>query len=206
MSFGFVFQPSYWEAVQDLPDQDRLAILDAIINYGLFGEIVELPAHLRGFMSLIKPTLDASRNRYNAAVANGKKGGRPRKNQNENQNENQMQNLNINTNIDMNRNIHTDKNEEAADKPPHSPRFVPPSVDDVRQYCTERGNGIDAQHFVDFYEARGWLIGRNKMKSWKAAVRTWEQRDNAASGTEPPKRELFDAEKYQRDLYGGDGL
>lgn len=56
-------------------------------------------------------------------------------------------------------------------------RFVKPTVEQVADYCRERGNNVNAKHFVDFYEAKGWLIGRNPMKDWKAAVRTWEQRD-----------------------------
>jgi hypothetical protein len=55
--------------------------------------------------------------------------------------------------------------------------FIPPSVEEVRIYCQERSNGIDAQSFVDFYSAKGWMIGKNKMKDWKAAVRTWEKSD-----------------------------
>lgn len=58
-----------------------------------------------------------------------------------------------------------------------SPRFAPPSVDEVRRYCLERNNRVDPQAFVDFYEAKGWMVGKNKMKSWQAAVRTWEKRD-----------------------------
>ena len=52
--------------------------------------------------------------------------------------------------------------------------FIPPTVDEVATYCFERNNGIDAEKFVSFYEAKGWYIGKNKMKDWKAAVRTWE--------------------------------
>lgn len=55
--------------------------------------------------------------------------------------------------------------------------FSPPSIDEVKRYCEERGNGINAQQFVDFYQSKGWLIGKNKMKDWKCAVRTWEIRD-----------------------------
>lgn len=57
-------------------------------------------------------------------------------------------------------------------------RFLPPSVADVSAYCAERGNGIDAQRFVDFYAAKGWMIGKNHMKDWKAAVRTWERKND----------------------------
>lgn len=69
-------------------------------------------------------------------------------------------------------------------------RFVPPSVEEVESYCSERGNGIDAQSFIDFYESKGWMIGKNKMKDWKAAVRTWERSRNKNS-TEKSKT-VFD--------------
>ena len=58
-----------------------------------------------------------------------------------------------------------------------SSRFVKPTVEEVAQYCKERGNGINAQYFIDFYDSKGWTIGKSKMKDWKAAVRTWESRD-----------------------------
>lgn len=54
-------------------------------------------------------------------------------------------------------------------------RFVPPSVEEVRAYCLERKNGINAEQFVDYYESNGWKVGKNKMKDWKASVRTWER-------------------------------
>ena len=60
-------------------------------------------------------------------------------------------------------------------------RFIPPTVEEVESYCLERGNGIDAQSFIDFYESKGWMIGKNKMKDWKAAVRTWERSRNKNS-------------------------
>lgn len=53
--------------------------------------------------------------------------------------------------------------------------FVPPSVEEVRAYCLERNNQINPETFVDFYTAKGWMVGKNKMKDWKAAVRTWEK-------------------------------
>ena len=57
-------------------------------------------------------------------------------------------------------------------------RFTPPTVDDVRQYCYERGNNIDAEAFVDYYTARGWKYGQGRpVVDWKAAVRTWEKRE-----------------------------
>lgn len=57
-------------------------------------------------------------------------------------------------------------------------RFKKPTVEDVKKYCEERDNGIDAQYFIDFYESKDWMIGKNKMKNWKAAIRTWEKNKN----------------------------
>ena len=53
--------------------------------------------------------------------------------------------------------------------------FTPPGLDEVKAYCVERRNGVDAARFVDFYASKGWMVGKNNMKDWKAAVRTWER-------------------------------
>lgn len=62
-----------------------------------------------------------------------------------------------------------------VDKPPTKTRFSPPSVDEVRAYCLEHGNHVDPERFVDFYASKGWLVGKNPMKDWRAAVRNWER-------------------------------
>jgi hypothetical protein len=62
-------------------------------------------------------------------------------------------------------------------------RFTPPTVEEVRSYCEERKNNVDAQRFVDYYTSNGWLVGKNKMKDWRAAVRTWERNNTSASKT-----------------------
>lgn len=56
-------------------------------------------------------------------------------------------------------------------------RFTAPTVEEVRAYCQERGNSVDPAHFIAHYEANGWKVGRNQMKDWKAAVRTWEKNE-----------------------------
>lgn len=68
-------------------------------------------------------------------------------------------------------------------------RFVPPTVEEVRAYCEERGNGIDPEAFVAFYESKGWKIGKSPMKSWKAAVITWEKRRKEETGQPPEASE-----------------
>lgn len=55
-------------------------------------------------------------------------------------------------------------------------RFIPPTLEEVTEYCDEKGYAISPQQFIDFYESKGWLVGKNKMKDWRAAVRTWVSR------------------------------
>ncbi len=59
-----------------------------------------------------------------------------------------------------------------------SNRFIPPTLAEVQEFCQERGNGINAQKFIDFYESANWFRGKTKIKDWKACVRTWEKNQN----------------------------
>ena len=76
--------------------------------------------------------------------------------------------------------------------------FVVPTVDEVRAYCNERKNGIDPETFINFYSSKGWMIGKNKMKDWKAAVRTWEKSEKER-GSKGSKFNNFDSRKYNFD-------
>ena len=81
--------------------------------------------------------------------------------------------------------------------------FKKPTVDEVRAYCKERNNNVDPETFVDFYESKNWMIGKNKMKDWKAAVRTWERSDKNKSkdfsAQKVNKFNNFDGRKYNFD-------
>ena len=84
--------------------------------------------------------------------------------------------------------------EGEADKPPKRKRFTPPTLDEVKAYCTERRNSVDPERFVDFYTTNGWTQGRGKpIKDWRACVRTWEKSERAEQekeGTSAYEREL----------------
>ena len=71
-------------------------------------------------------------------------------------------------------------------------------MEEVRAYCAERQNSIDAELFVDFYQTRGWTVGKGKMKDWRAAVRTWESRDRTDRPREeaPPKAVRFTLDEF----------
>lgn len=59
-------------------------------------------------------------------------------------------------------------------------RFTSPTLKSIKSYCEHRDNKIDPQQFYDFYESKGWMIGKNKMKDWKACIRTWERKKKSA--------------------------
>lgn len=75
--------------------------------------------------------------------------------------------------------MNTDNNDKNI-KNDKNKRFIPPTIEEVKSYCQERNNGIDAQYWVDKYIACGWVIGKNRtpMKDWKATIRTWEKNNN----------------------------
>ena len=91
---------------------------------------------------------------------------------------------------------------KGADKPPRHTKFVPPSVEEVLAYITERGCKVDAGRFVDFYTANGWMIGKTKMKDWKASVRYWERNEKKFSAVTTSKRGVFTYEEGG-DIFGG---
>nr|DAP01922.1 MAG TPA: Dna polymerase B [Caudoviricetes sp.] len=72
-------------------------------------------------------------------------------------------------------------------------RFTPPKLEEVEAYCRERQNGIDASKFIDYYESVGWKVGKQAMKDWKAAVRTWERRDASNASSQAKKEETYRA-------------
>lgn len=85
--------------------------------------------------------------------------------------------------------------EKTADKPPRASRFTPPSVEEVRVYCAERKNSVDPERFVDFYESKGWVVGKSKMKDWRAAVRSWERSDSQQKATNKDRIRSYDADE-----------
>lgn len=80
--------------------------------------------------------------------------------------------------------------------------FKPPTIEEVTEYCRERGNRVDPEKWFDFYESKGWMIGKNKMKDWKAAVRTWEK---DVTGKWPPKTATTQpAQTYEQRSYASE--
>jgi hypothetical protein len=78
---------------------------------------------------------------------------------------------------------------------------IPPSIDEVKKYCDERKNKIDPQNFIDYYETRGWMVGKVKMKSWRAAIRTWEKNEGKHSINQNKGRTMYEFEKNAASKY-----
>lgn len=96
--------------------------------------------------------------------------------------------------IELNNNICSDSAEPSPEQT--NKKFIPPTLEEVKQYCKERNNAVDAQSFIDFYESKGWMIGKNKMKNWKAAVRTWERNNKQTV----PEDNLGQRPNYKHDF------
>ena len=90
---------------------------------------------------------------------------------------------NVNDNVKVNVNVKEKEKAKEKEKSPggraFSKNFIKPTVSQIQEYCNERQNSINAQNFFDFYESKGWKIGHDSMKDWKACIRTWENRANS---------------------------
>lgn len=95
-----------------------------------------------------------------------------------------------------------DISNEISQKSTRQKKFVPPTVEEVASYCLERKNKVDAAYFVDHYTSNGWKVGKQNMKDWKAAVRTWEKngynQPSKKQDTVEPNGYSFDLEEYER--------
>ena len=178
---SFTFFASYYEALQYLPDKDCGVMIKAICEFALNGVEPDFEEKvLKGYWTLIKPTLERSIKRAEAGRRGGQGGAGVSRNGGNSNASKSLANQN-DDNTDKERKGEgeeegKDLEKEQESKGKKRTRFVPPTVDEVQEYCKERGNGIDARHFVDFYEARGWKYGNTSIKDWKACIRTWEQR------------------------------
>jgi hypothetical protein len=84
-----------------------------------------------------------------------------------------------NKQLTTNKNVKNVKNERSI--------FIEPTYNDILEYCIERKNGVDVNKFLNFYSAKGWMVGKNKMIDWKACVRTWEKPIEIQEVNEPKK-------------------
>lgn len=183
---AFTFYRSFRDAVDMTNKEEQLVLYKAIADYALDG--IEPDVSTLGVLgqlcwTAISPNIKSGRRNY----INGCNGGAPEGNCNakkqpkNNPNSTEKQPGQTSTK-NKNRNKTKNKNdEESIEKvATNAARFVAPSLQEVSDYISEKGYAVDARQFVDFYESKGWMVGSNKMKDWRAAVRTWTRRQNPA--------------------------
>ena len=186
-------------SLDPLGDAECGRLFKAMLEYAKTGQEPDLRGNERFIWPTAKQSIDRDANTYSRKVDAAQKATEARK---RNDNE-RKRNDNVNEcyvyaqGKDKDKDKDKDKREEAiASKRKSAVRFIPPTIDEVAAYCRERGNSVDAERFVDFYTAKGWKVGKNPMKDWKAAVRTWEKEDG--NGNHRNQSCGMDREKAQR--------
>ena len=183
----------YLEEMAALNDAEFGRLTRALLVYSMTGEPIALCGNERFYAKRVMSQEDRFRASYEEQASilseRGKAGAKARWSNAKNA----KACLSITSNA-KNGNTETNTETETNTLPPNGgkgkwARFSPPSLAEVTDYCRERGNGVDPERFVDFYAAKGWKGGNQPMKDWRAAVRTWEKREERSP--QKPRRKSF---------------
>ena len=192
-----IIYDSWGELLANLPDEMAGQLIKQIIAYAfdMTQPPIDNPA-IGAMYAMIKAKIDEDRIEYEKEIKRrseaGKKGMTNRWNNrtitedntvitDDNSVKQEITNITDSVSVSVSDSV-SDK--DIKKEKEEKKKFVKPSVSEVKAYCQERNNGVNPEAFIDFYESKGWKVGNQPMKDWKAAVRTWEKRDNRGS---PPK-------------------
>ncbi len=201
---SFIFYRSFYQSAKKLPKEDKAELFDAICSYALDGELVELSVVPEAIFTVIKPNLDANRRKWENGCKEKKK---PSEVEAEEEQEiskdeaNDKQTISkAQGNVDVN--VYANVDEECKLKSKsESKRFIAPTLEEVKNYCQERKNSVNPEKWLNFYQSNGWKVGKNQMKDWKAAVRTWE--GNSFGSAKPQsKHGKFEEQDYYANTEG----
>lgn len=172
---------SYLASLEQLNDAEVGRLFRALLIYSETGAVPELRGNEKFVFPMMRDQIDRDTDKYNAFCKKqsdvGKKGGRPKKEENPSLFEETQKTQPFFEKPKKPKEKEKEKKnikERTTNVVPK--KKIPPSIDEVDAYCKERRNGIDPKDFIDFYAARGWMLGKTKMKDWQAAVRTWENK------------------------------
>lgn len=188
MAEGVLIYRSFVEAIEQLDEADQLAAYKAIIQYGLDGIIPEGKGAAKAVFTIAKPIIDKNLRK----AENGRKGGEANRKQTEANESKPKQTEATAEKVEAHKtyNIkHITQDKEIKEK-----RFTPPTVDEVRTYCFEKGYKFDPEAFVAFYQSKGWKVGNAPMKDWKACCVTWSKRK------EYKPQKFADIEQHEYDF------
>ena len=175
---------SFRKSLKRFSDEEKGQLFEAMLAYAEDKTLLPLEGKADAIWDFVQEMLDAQHKAYENKCAGAEK-ARDKKEPlinvdiKSNQGESTQVNLiSHRSNIEVQEQVQVqDKLSQEKVKKRESSAFRAPSVDEVRAYCSERGNDVDPEHFVAYYQSNGWKVGRNPMKDWKAAVRSWEKRD-----------------------------
>ena len=172
---SFIFYRSFYQSAKKLPKEDKAELFDAICSYALDGESVEMSVVPEAIFTVIKPNLDANRRKWENGCKEKKKTSKIEADEEQEISKdeaNDKQTISkAQGNVDVNVDVDVDKDVKSKSE---SKRFSPPSLLQVSDYCQERKNSVNPEKWIAHYQSNGWKVGKNSMKDWKAAVRTWE--------------------------------
>lgn len=223
MNKKFIFFENFKETADKLPDDLRLKFYDAMTDY-VFNGIEPEDIIVSALVSAINPVL-LEEKRGGARENSGRKSKEIKINQN-NQIENFEKTENQNNQIDFkketkkntplnpqkenNKNIYTpitpngviapkgdDTQLDLEDVIKATKRFVKPTIEEIQTYCRERNKSVDAERFWNFYESKGWKVGKNPMKDWRAAVCNWAK-DSSSVVSQESYTPTIDVEKVKQ--------
>lgn len=200
----FILNTNLDEKTQLLSDREMGQVFRKILKYVKGESLPILEKHLEMVFSFIKVDLDVNLKKYQDKCERNKRIAQERWKQ---KNTNECESIPTHTNDTYNDNEYEYDNESSKEdkkeKINKKKKFIKPTLDEVKSYCLERNNKIDAQRFIDYYEANGWKVGRNSMKDWKAAIRTWEKNDGNFSNKSTSTKQIREQEVpewFNKDL------
>ena len=198
---SFIMYKSWAPLIEAMNDQEAGMLFKAIFDYQLTGEEPPRGCSFFPMFNLFKATFEKDLASYMETCETNKRiaAERERKKTKHNEPLRSVTNRNepLRSATDNDNDIDNDSNKRDIGKRASS--FRPPDVNEVRAYCQERKNNVDPERFVDFYTAKGWFVGKNKMKDWRAAVRNWEKEENARSGTTKKREHNYPQRDYDLD-------
>lgn len=162
----------FLEEMEELSDAEYGRLIRWAQHYHLTGESMGLSGNERFFVKRVKMQIDRITTAYKDKCDKARESARMRWDANASDGiRSDAKNANTNPNPKSNTISPNGENKK---------RFAPPTLEQVAAYCKERNNNIDPQRFIDYYTSNGWMVGKNRMKDWKAAIRQWETRDRRA--------------------------
>lgn len=190
----------YLDAIEPLGDAERGRLFTSLLTYARTGEAPQLGGNERFLFPMMRAQLD----RDIAAMAGVSEARSKAAKASKSSKCEQMQQMQANaanaskSSKDKDKDEDKDKDKDKKGNGAREARFTPPSVEEVAAYCQERGNGVDAARFVDFYSSKGWMVGKSRMKDWKAAVRNWERSSDAKAT--PAKKPGYNVQHHGDEL------